>query len=150
MEKKKLVIAPDDVETILTDWTTAKVMCDPRMTGSRNMSAVALYFEPGQGHSRHNHSDAEQIIYVISGQGEQMLEVEAGKPVTQKIGPGSLVFIPQGAHHSTYNTGWEPMRILAIFSPIGPEVFMRDLGDTGGVGTARLRVLPPGEVPSRG
>lgn len=147
--EKKLVIAPDDVETIMTDWTTAKVMCDPRITGARQMSAVALYFEPGQGHSRHNHTDAEQIIYVISGRGEQMLEVE-GKTVTQKISAGSLVFIPKGAYHSTYNTGWEPMRILAIFSPIGPEAFMRDLGDTGGVGTAKLRVLPPGEVPARG
>lgn len=53
------------------------------------MSAVSLYFEPGQGNTRHNHPDSEQFIFVVSGCGTQMVEMEPGHPVTQPIGAGS-------------------------------------------------------------
>lgn len=149
MKEQKVVVAPHEVDTIITDWTTAKVMCDPRMTGAKGMSAVSLYFEPGQGHARHNHEESEQIIFVVSGEGEQIVELEPGKIVKQKLSAGSLVFIPKGAYHSTFNTGWEPMRVLAVFSPPGPEAFMREMGDTGGIGAQELRVVPAGEVPKR-
>jgi oxalate decarboxylase/phosphoglucose isomerase-like protein (cupin superfamily) len=149
MNAKQVVIAPNEVETIMTDWTTAKVLCGPQVTGSVGMSAVALFFEPGHGHSRHNHTDAEQIIYVVSGQGEHIAELEDGTKVTHKVSAGSLVYIPKGAYHSTFNTGWEPMQVFAVFSPPGPEVFLRDVGDSGGVGTDELRVLPAGAVPAR-
>lgn len=113
------------------------------------MSAVVLFFEPGHGHFKHRHLDAEQMIYVISGQGEHTTEILEGKPSTEKISAGSLIYIPKGAYHSTYNTGWEPMKLIAVFTPAGPEVALRNLGDTGGVGTAQHRVLPAGELPVR-
>ena len=140
MKEPKFVVAPTEVETIMADWVTAKVMCDPRVNGVHGMSAVALFFEPGQGHARHNHPESEQFIFVISGQGEQMVE-EHGKPVFEKLSAGSLVCIPKGAYHSTFNTGWEPMRILAVYSPPGPEAFMRE--------SAEFKVLPAGTVPVR-
>ena len=149
MMKKQVVIHPHQVETIVTDWTTAKVMCGPTVSNSQEMGAVALFFEPGHGHSRHIHDDADQIIYVVSGQGEHIAESADGTSVTEKVGPGSLIYIPKGSYHSTFNTGWEPMRVLAVFSPPGPVQAMRDVGDTGGVGTAKMRIVPAGEIPSR-
>ena len=126
MNERNVAVAPDEVETIMADWVTAKVMCDPRKNEGGQMSAVYLFFEPGQGHARHNHPDSEQIIFVVSGEGEMMIEYEQGTPVTKKITSGSTVFIPKGAFHSTFNTGWEPIRILAVYSPPGPEAAMRD------------------------
>jgi len=149
MSNRKSIVTPEEVETIVTDWTIAKVMCGPRVTGAEGMSVVVLCFEPGRGHSRHKHTESEQSIFVISGQGEQIVEVERGNPVTQTIGAGSLVYIPKGAYHSTFNTGWEPMRIVAVFSPPGPEASMRELGDTGGIGTTDLQVLAAGVAPKR-
>ena len=149
MMKKQVVIHPHQVETIVTDWTTAKVMCGPTVGDSRDMGAVALFFEPGHGHSRHIHDDADQIIYVVSGQGEHIAESADGTAVTEKVGPGSLIYIPKGSYHSTFNTGWEPMRVLAVFSPPGPVQALRDVGDSGGVGTAEMRIVPAGEIPSR-
>ena len=149
MMKKQVVIHPHQVETIVTDWATAKVMCGPTVGNSQEMGAVALFFEPGHGHSRHIHDDADQIIYVVSGQGEHIAESADGTSVTEKVGPGSLIYIPKGSYHSTFNTGWEPMRLLAVFSPPGPVQALRDVGDTGGVGTARMRIVPAGEIPSR-
>lgn len=149
MSKKQVILHPHQVETIVTDWTTAKVMCGPDVNASEQMGAVALYFEPGQGHSRHIHHDADQIIYVISGQGEHSAELPDGSSVTEKIAAGSLIYIPKGNYHATCNTGWEPLRVLAVFSPPGPVRALRDVGDSGGVGTAEMRVFAAGEIPVR-
>jgi oxalate decarboxylase/phosphoglucose isomerase-like protein (cupin superfamily) len=32
-----------------------------------------------------------------------------------------MVYIPEGVYHSTVNVGWEPLRLLAVYSPPGPE-----------------------------
>ena len=42
-------------------------------------------------------------------------------------------------HHSTINTGWEPLRLLVIYAPPGSERGLRDIPG--------CEVLPPGEVP---
>ena len=52
---------------------------------------------PGQGHERHNHPDADEILYVLAGTGEQM--VDDGEPFA--VRPGQAVWIPKGAFHST-------------------------------------------------
>ena len=136
--KPDFVNTPETIETIISDWVTAKVMSEPKKSGVKGMSAVSLFFEAGQGHARHNHTDAEQFIFVVSGHGEMMIEDPDGTPVTWPIKAGDLVSIPKGAYHSTYNTGWEPIRILAIYSPAGPEQAMHDGAD--------FKVFPPGEI----
>ena len=72
---------------------------------------------PGQGHERHNHPDADEILYVLAGTGEQMVDDGAPFPV----GAGQAVWIPKAAFHSTVNTGWEPLALLAIYAPAGAE-----------------------------
>jgi oxalate decarboxylase/phosphoglucose isomerase-like protein (cupin superfamily) len=135
------VVAPNQAETIVSNWVTAKIMGSPEVSGSENMAAVALYFNPGQGHARHNHPASEQLIFVVGGEGVMMIEDEAGRPVETAIGPGSLVTIPRGAFHSTFNTGWDPLRILAVYSPPGPEQAMRS--------SEEFVVLPPGVQPNQ-
>jgi oxalate decarboxylase/phosphoglucose isomerase-like protein (cupin superfamily) len=137
----KQVIEPSEAETIVSSWVTAKVLASPHVSGAEKMSAVSLYFNPGQGHARHNHPVSEQLIFVIGGEGEMMIEDDAGRPVKTAIGPGSLVTIPRGAFHSTFNTGWEPLRILAVYSPAGPEEAMR--------ASDEFVVLAPGVVPTK-
>jgi len=39
------------------------------------------------------------------------------------------VFIPKGAFHSTINTSYEPMVILAIYAPAGAEDVLKTLPD---------------------
>lgn len=135
------VISPRDAETIVSSWVTAKIMASPDVSGAEKMSAVSLYFNPGHGHARHNHPASEQLIFVIGGEGEMMIEDDAGQPIKTAIGPGSLVTIPRGAFHSTFNTGWEPLRIFAVYSPAGPEAAMRN--------SEEFVVLDPGVVPLR-
>ncbi len=46
---------------------------------------------------------------------------------------------PRGAFHSTLNTGWEPLTLLAIYAPGGAENVLKTLPDYG--------EIPAGEAP---
>lgn len=141
MEETPIAVHPGQLDTHMSDWVTAKILCEPAVFPTARMGAVSIFFDPGQGHARHNHPDAEQIIYVIAGEAEMMIEHEEGVPCYEMIRAGSLVHIPKGAYHSTFNKGWEPVRILAVYHPPGPEGGMRLSNE--------FRTLPNGEVPSR-
>ena len=65
---------------------------------------------------------------MISGEGEQMVEDEEGEPVTQKVGPGCTIFVPESRFHSTLNTGNGPMQLFVVYSPAGPEAAARAAG----------------------
>src|SRR5260370_8312218 len=51
--------------------------------------------------------------------------VDDGKPFA--VAAGQAVFVPTGAFHSTLNTGWEPLSLLAIYGPAGGEEAPRAL-----------------------
>lgn len=134
-------VEPQDVETQVFDWGTIKWMSEPRVTGedSRFTAGVVL-LAPGKGHTRHNHPGVEEILYIVSGEGEQMVEDAQGQPVRRSVRPGMLVHIPPDVYHETINTGWKPMEILAVYCPTGPEALLRGMAD---------RVLAPGEFSTR-
>ncbi|MFU1779952.1 cupin domain-containing protein [Haloarcula japonica] len=127
-------IRPDDVETIQLDWGTLKWMNTPDVTGSEGFSAGVVVLEPGKGHERHTHPDSEEILYFLSGEGEQTIADEE-----RSVSAGEMVYIPSGVEHSTVNTSWEPLRFIAVYCPPGPEAEIRDLDEA--------TVFPPGEVP---
>ncbi len=113
-----------DVETQVFDWGRLSWLSEPRVTAAERFSAGVVVLEQGKGHDRHNHPGVEEILYVLSGKGLQMVEPATGR-VEQEVGPGVLVHIPPDVYHSTVNTGAEPMRLLAIYAPPGPEAELR-------------------------
>jgi oxalate decarboxylase/phosphoglucose isomerase-like protein (cupin superfamily) len=137
----KRFVSPDDVETQKFDWGTIKWLSEPRVTNAKQITAGLVILEPGKGHTRHNHPGVEEILYVVSGTGVQMVEDAEGHPMRKTVTTGDLVQIPADVYHETINTGWEPMRILAVYSPPGPEAFLRALPD--------CRIIPAGEIPRR-
>jgi oxalate decarboxylase/phosphoglucose isomerase-like protein (cupin superfamily) len=137
----KRFITPDDVETQIFDWGTIKWLSEVRVTGALRSAGGVVILDPGKGHARHNHPGSDEILYVISGEGDQMIEDDGGTPITRHVKAGDMVYIPEGVFHSTVNTTWEPMRILAIYSPGGPEAFLRSLPD--------CTIVPAGELPTR-
>jgi oxalate decarboxylase/phosphoglucose isomerase-like protein (cupin superfamily) len=71
---------------------------------------------PGQGHARHLHEHADELIYVISGTGVQTVgDEEFG------IAEGDMVYIPMATMHSTMNTGWQALRLIVTYTPGGEE-----------------------------
>ncbi|MDQ6720649.1 MAG: cupin domain-containing protein [Candidatus Dormibacteraeota bacterium] len=128
------LVDPNKVATQTFDWGLIKPLVAKANTQNPAMSMLHVVLLPGKGHDRHNHPDADEILYILAGHGDQM--VDDGKPFA--VTAGQAVFIPTGAFHSTINTGWEPLTLLAIYGPAGAEEALRGLPD--------FREIPPGEV----
>ncbi len=126
---KDLFRRPGDVDAFGFDWGQLSVVLGPEVNGAQKFSAAVVTVPPGQGHTRHNHPGAEEIIYILEGTGEQMVEDETGQPHTEQVKPGVCIFIPESRFHSTLNTGATDMKIFVVYSPHGPEKFLRTLPD---------------------
>lgn len=118
-------IEPNDVSTHSFDWGMIKWLVTPSQTTGANLTFGEVILLPEQGHERHHHPQAEEILYVLSGEGEQMVDDQE----SFRIRAGDLVHIPKGVYHSTYNKGWEPLRLLAIYNPGGPETELTVIPD---------------------
>ena len=131
-----MLINPDAVPTMTFDWGLVKLLVAAENTHSRALSVLHVVLLPGKAHDRHNHPDADEVLYVLAGAGDQM--VEDGEPFA--VRPGQTIWIPQGQFHSTVNTGWEQMVLLAIYAPAGAEQVLKTLPD--------YVEVPPGEAPA--
>ena len=126
------LVDPQNLPTMAFDWGVIK----PLIAGEApTVSLMQVVLLPGHGHQRHNHPDADEILYVLSGAGEQMVDDTR----TFAVHAGHTVWIPRGAYHSTLNTGWEPLTLLAIYAPGGAEEVLKTLPDYG--------EIPAGEAP---
>ncbi len=137
MNASKYFVYPRDVSAFGFDWGKLSLTVGPEVNGAERFSGGIVDLPSGEGHARHNHPGAEEIILVLSGEGEQMVEDEDGNPITMKVGPGCTIYVPEDRFHSTKNTGTGPMQLFVVYSPAGPEVGLRDLSD--------FRLLPKGE-----
>lgn len=118
-------IHPNEVSTQTFSWGFIKWFVTPDHTEGANVSFGEVILFPEQGVERHNHPDAEEILYVLSGEGKQMLNDET--PFTVKA--GDVIHIPKGVYHHTINTGWEPLRGLSIMNPGGAEKILTSAPD---------------------
>jgi len=124
--------------------------------------------KPGAPVGAINHEHVTEVYYIVSGSGTLLTggTVDNPKPLaadgeivkvavgpsnsatfrqaaqTRKVGPGDIVIIPAGVYHGTENTGLEPMHLLAVYSPGGPEAILRAGAD--------CITLPAGEWPALG
>lgn len=129
------LVDPATLPTMTFDWGVIKPLVSTDNTDDPAVSLMHVILLPGMGHERHNHPDADEILYILAGEGDQM--VDDGAPFA--VRPGQTVFIPMGAFHSTLNTGYEPMAILAIYAPAGAEQVLKELPD--------YREVAAGEAP---
>ncbi len=132
-------MAPVDRHALPTqtfEWGSIKwlVSSDTAERAALTFGEVVLL--PGKGHDRHNHPESEEVLYVLSGEGEQM--VADGEPFAVRA--GDAIYVPTAVFHSTRNTGWEPLRLLAVYNPGGAERALTGLPD--------FREVAPGEVPA--
>lgn len=130
-------IDPQSVPTDTFDWGATKWFVTPDSTAGAGMTVGEVVLLPGKGHDRHNHPDAEEILLVLSGEGQQMVNDEPPYP----IHAGDLIYVPKAAFHSTLNTGWYPMRLLAVYNPGGSEKDLRNLPDFRQLGVGVLPKL---------
>ncbi len=116
-------------------WGAIKWLVTPGANEGANITFGEVMLLPGQGHDRHNHPQSEEILYVLSGEGIQMLD--DGQPFPVRA--GDTIYVPTAVFHSTMNTGWAPLRLLAIYNPGGPEKDLEGLPD--------FHEVPSGDLP---
>jgi oxalate decarboxylase/phosphoglucose isomerase-like protein (cupin superfamily) len=137
------LVQPEEVPTSIFDWGMIKFLSEPSLTNAEHLTVGLVRLDPGQGHLRHNHPGSEEILFILSGEGEQMVETDleerGGVPRHFPVRAHSLVHIPASVYHQTVNTGPEPLFLLAVYSPCGPEDVVRALPD--------CRSAPPGRWP---
>lgn len=94
-----------------------KVLVSPKRDNElQNMSVGMTIISPGNKTKYAAHETSEEIMYVISGRGEALID-----GVKSKICPDMLINVPIASMHQLINTSDESLKMLWVFSPPGPE-----------------------------
>ena len=116
-----------------TPWQWAEVAGSPRFINPNGAIEVTPLIEPkpesnssiymgyaifhaGAEVAVHQHDDADEYLYFLSGEGEAIV---GGKTVPVK--PNSAIYLPKGVAHSFKNTGAADVIAVQVYSPSGPE-----------------------------
>ena len=117
---KGYILWPEEGEKVLSHL----MKVDPEM-GSQRMALGKQRLRTGHGIPLHIHDAEDEVQYVISGRGIGVVgEVE------REVGPGSLIYIPQGAWHGIQCL--EEMELMWIVSPPNFARQLREWQAAGG------------------
>jgi len=86
------------------------------LESTRRSQAAIMVLAPGErtgDPGRSEHPQADQWLYVLSGEGEAVGEKER-----HILKPGTLLVIPAGQGHEIRNRGSEPLRTLNVYSSL--------------------------------
>ena len=105
-----------DVEPVPADEQGAMIRALlTREQGSNRIDFLQAEMPQGYVNEDAIYPDQDEIIYMLSGEGELTMEGN-----TQKVGPGSCFFIAQNTTY-TFKLTKGPAEVLAVFSPAGTE-----------------------------
>ena len=85
---------PPSLPTMTFDWGVIKPLVAGDNTDGTAVSLMHVVLLPGQGHERHNHPDADEILYILAGAGDQMVDdgdTFAGPPRPHGVHPEGRV-----------------------------------------------------------
>jgi len=81
------------------------------VTGSYSQ-VVLMSIPPGVEIGEEVHSDVDQVLVFVSGEGEAILN-DQRSPVTTN----SLCFVPAGTKHNFVNTGSSDLKLYTVYAP---------------------------------
>ena len=102
------------------------ILVDPKNSGETSFCVLVQTLDPGAMVPPHHHENAEQVLFVVSGQGTITLadrQLEAS--------PGATVHVPKGTRHGISNSGGAPLQILEATSPPGFQEIFREMHRLG-------------------
>jgi mannose-6-phosphate isomerase-like protein (cupin superfamily) len=138
-----LLLHPGDGRAIQGAGMTLKVGAGQSQAWSAFEALVAPGFDVGA----HQHNQAEEFFYIVSGE----LDLLAFHPAAEAAGdwrswesasgarvlrggPGSAMFVPAGCPHAFANPTDSPVRMLFLVSPPGHEHYLDEIGEVIGRG----------------
>jgi quercetin dioxygenase-like cupin family protein len=129
-------VRPETLSTMVFDWGSIKWLVSPRHIDGAKSTLGEVVINPDRGHERHSHPGADEVLYVVDGEGLQMVDDEEPFPIKA----GDAVHIPAGVPHSTVNTTWRTLRLIVTYTPGGEEAALEQ--------APGYRLLPPETVPA--
>jgi mannose-6-phosphate isomerase-like protein (cupin superfamily) len=94
-----------------------KVLLSPVLQNiSSSLSLGTVLLPPGASGDAHIHEDSQETWFVISGRGK----LKIGDEEIALI-PDTVAVAPQGIEHQIFNDSDEPLKVIFMFSPAGPE-----------------------------
>jgi quercetin dioxygenase-like cupin family protein len=107
-------------------WGALKWLCNGTIAPGAQQTFGLVHILPGQRNPLHYHPNCEELLYVVSGEGEHRCDDE-----WVHLHPGMLIRIPAGVRHNLVNSGWEPIScILSFSSPDRQTVFLEEDHET--------------------
>lgn len=80
-------------------------------TGSHSQ-LVLMALRPSEEIGTEVHSDVDQLLYVVAGEGVAVLG-----SIRQALPKGAVFCVPAGTIHNVINTGDEPLKLFTVYSP---------------------------------
>ncbi|MGC8666992.1 MAG: cupin domain-containing protein [Chthonomonadales bacterium] len=107
------VVNRDDVEAFVTkDTSVIREILSYRNSAIRRQSLAEAIVPPGGSTHPHYHKAAEEIYYILAGQGRMRVGSEAAD-----VQAGDGIAIPPGSVHQITNTGREDLVFLCCCAP---------------------------------
>ncbi|MFD4506891.1 cupin domain-containing protein [Streptomyces sp. NPDC058457] len=116
---------PSELPTEVFDWGSIKWGVSAGLFPGAPLTAGEVIINPTKGHDLHTHPHSDEMLYFIDGEGVQTVGDSGEFPVAA----GDFVHVPRGTLHSTFNTGWRQLRVIAVYTPGGAELALRELPD---------------------
>jgi mannose-6-phosphate isomerase-like protein (cupin superfamily) len=103
----------EDAEPFVTaDGSTIRELCGIPTGGTSLQSLAEAMLAPGQATQRHYHAVAEEVYFVLEGEGE--MEIDGDRA---RVRAGDAVPIAPGTRHQITNAGAGPLRFLCACAP---------------------------------
>ncbi len=111
VQREPAAVREADQPALSFDWGAIKWLCNQEIDPEAQQTFGLVFINPGQQNPPHYHPNCEELIYVLSGECDHRL----GDAVLH-LTPGSLLRIPANAVHCAANTGWDPVRMVIVYS----------------------------------
>jgi mannose-6-phosphate isomerase-like protein (cupin superfamily) len=84
---------------------------DEVITG-KQCQVVLMTLQPGEEIGAEVHEDHDQILVIVEGNGQAVLEGQA-----REVGTNDLVFVHAGVEHNFINTGARALKLYTVYAP---------------------------------
>lgn len=108
---KRIVTDSEQLAEEVFPWGNLKWLCNAKLSPGAQQTVGICHIAPGQRNPRHYHPNCEEVLYMLSGNGQHSFDDD-----TVDLKAEMTIRIPAGVTHNMANTGTEPIVCLIVFS----------------------------------
>ena len=107
------IIKRDQVKPLMSErGETVRELASPSIASLCRHSVAEVTIAPGGCSARHYHRQAEEVYYILQGQGQMVIDDEI-----RLVEPGDTVIIPPPSQHLIRNVGTEELVMVVTCAP---------------------------------